>query len=136
MISTQDWSKDVEEVIEPDSNQKPKLSTINYYFTVPTSIDNAIGESVGGDIALIAVAFIVICTFTCIALFIRDRVYNRTSLALLGIATVGLSISSGFGLSLYFGIPFTSLSQVRVSVLVLVLPMPLPSSSPLAPTWQ
>ena len=70
------------------------------------------GESVGGDIPLIAVAVAVISTFCVLALFVRDRVANRTSLALLGILTVCLSISAGFGLSLYLSIPFTTLSQV------------------------
>jgi hypothetical protein len=109
-----DWSVDVEDVLDPDSDspRRPQLQVINYYFSAPTSVDRAIGESVGGDILLVAVAFIVICLFTIIALFVRHKVYNRGSLALLGIFTVGLSIAAGFGLSLYLSIPFTSLSQV------------------------
>lgn len=103
-----DWGADVEEFLEPG----PALSTVKYYFGVPTSVDNAIAESVGGDIPLIAVAVVVICVFAAGALFVQDRVYSHVSLALLGILTVTLSISAGFGLSLYLGIPFTSISQV------------------------
>lgn len=104
-----DWSTDVEDVLDPG----PSLSTIKYFFNVPKSVDNAIAESIGGDIPLIGIAVIVICSFSAAALFVRDKVYSKVSLALLGILTVTLSIAAGFGLSLYLSIPFTSLSQVR-----------------------
>lgn len=65
-----------------------------------------------GDIPLIAVAFTVIMIFATLVLFVKDRVYSKVSLALVGITTVALSIGAAFGLSLYFTIPFTSLSQV------------------------
>lgn len=107
-----DWSTAIEDALEPGTSRAPTLDNINYYISAPNSIDNAIGKSVGGDIPLIAVAVVVICAFCILALFVKDRVANRTSLALLGILTVMLSISSGFGLSLYLTIPFTSLSQV------------------------
>lgn len=110
--AVEDWSSDLEEALEPGTSNAPSFSSINYYLSTPFSIDSAIGESVGGDIPLIAVAVAVICTFCVLALFVRDRVANRTSLALLGILTVCLSISAGFGLSLYLSIPFTTLSQV------------------------
>ena len=103
-----DWSNDVEAVLDP----APPLATLKYFFAVPTSVDNAIGESVGGDVPLIAIAVAFICVFTAAALFVKHRVYSHVSLALLGILTVTLSISAGFGLSLYLSIPFTSISMV------------------------
>lgn len=106
------WSKEIEEALEPGTANSPSFSTINYYFATPSSIDEAIAQSVGGDIPLIGVAIIVICGFCVLALFVKDKVANRTSLALLGIMTVCLSIAAGFGLGFYLSIPFTSISQV------------------------
>jgi hypothetical protein len=67
----------------------------------------------GGDIPLIAAAVAMIMTFTCLALFVKDTVHSKLTLAIVAVATVALSIGSAFGLSLYLQIPFTSLSQVR-----------------------
>lgn len=111
-----DWTADVEGALEPGAANAPSFSSFNYYLSGPSTIDNAIAESVGGDIPLIAVAITVICVFCVLALFVRDRVANRTSLALLGILTICLSISAGFGLSLYLTIPFTTISQVSFSL--------------------
>ena len=107
-----DWALDMEEALEPGAANAPSFSTLNYYFATPNSIDAAISKSVSGDIPLIAIAITVICVFCSIALFVKDKVANRTSLALLGIVAICLSISAGFGLSLYLSIPFTTLSQV------------------------
>lgn len=108
----EDWSESVEDALEPGTSRAPTLDTINYYISAPDSIDSAIAESVGSDQGLIAVAIIVIFVFCTLALFVKDKVANRTSLALLGILTVILSVGSGFGLSLYLTIPFTSLTGV------------------------
>lgn len=117
----------------PDS-----LAHTRVFFDMPTSIDNAIGESIGGDAPFIAVAVFVICIFVVLALFVRDRVFTRTSLAFCGIASVCLSISSTFGFSVLIGIPFTGLSTILPFILlgigvddlfVLVRPHPAMDSS-------
>ena len=94
------------------------LKRTRVFFDMPNSIDNAIGESVGGDAPFIAVAVAVICAFVVLALFVRDRVFTRTSLAFCGIASVCLSISATFGFSVLIGIPFTSLSQILPFILL------------------
>jgi hypothetical protein len=115
------WSQDVEAKLWPgDSSAKidkayPAIRTL---FSTPKSIDFAIGYSVGNDIYLIAIAITVICLFTVLALLVPDYVFTRTSLAFLGILCVSLSISSGFGLALLLGIPFTTLTQVLPFILL------------------
>ena len=52
-------------------------------------------------------------TFATLVLFVKDKIHSKISLALMGIATVALSIGASFGLTLILQVPFTSLSQVQ-----------------------
>lgn len=112
-----DWSDAVEDVFWPDkkarSNFYSQFGATDVFFLLPNSVDSAISESVAGDIILIAIAVVVICSFVGVVFFLRDAVFTRSSLALLGCLCIALSIGSGFGLSFYLGIPFTSITQVR-----------------------
>ena len=46
-----------------------------------------------------------------------DRVYTRTSLALLGVLSVVLGLVAGYGLTMAIGLPFTSLEQTLPYIL-------------------
>jgi patched 1 protein len=46
-----------------------------------------------------------------------DRVYTRTSLALLGVLSVVLGLIAGYGLTMAIGLPFTSLEQTLPYIL-------------------
>ena len=110
------WSEDVEALIWSDGSTAKfgaQFPALTISFITPNSIDFAIGESVAGDIQLVSISIVLICVLAIAALFLRDRVFSRASLAACGILSVMLSVASGFGICLAIGIPFTSLSQAR-----------------------
>jgi hypothetical protein len=118
----EDWSGDIEDIFWPSGAARrafyDQFPALRVHFTTPDSYDRAVAESVAGDIPLLAIAVVVICAFTTVAMSVRDTVYTRTSLSFLGIANIILSITSGFGLSLLLTIPFTSLHQVLPFILL------------------
>lgn len=110
------WNDAVEDVFWADGSDtfaafSTRFAAVDLHFLLPNSVDSAISESVAGDIILIAIAVVVICTFVGVVFFIRDAVFTRTTLALLGCLCIALSIGAGFGLSFYLGVPFTSITQ-------------------------
>lgn len=113
-----DWNDAVEGVFWPDSKGAraafyAAFTATNVHFLLPDSVDSAVSEAFAGDNILIAIAVVVICLFVGVVFFLRDAVFTRSSLALLGCLCIALSVGAGFGFSFYLGIPFTSITQVR-----------------------
>lgn len=119
--ATVEWTLAAEDALFPSGNNGAiavDTRRVRVLFDGPRSIDLAIGASVANDIALIAAAISVICAVAVGAMFVRDRVFGRTSLALLGIVSVCLSIGAGFGICAAIGIPFTTITTVLPFILL------------------
>ena len=119
--ATTEWTRAAEDTLFPSgSNGATAVDTqrMRVLFDGPSSIDFAIEASVANDIPLVAAAISVICVVAVGAMFVRDRVFGRTSLALLGIVSVCLSIGAGFGICAAIGIPFTTITQVLPFILL------------------
>ena len=112
-----DWSDAVEDTFWPSDggaretfyNKFPRLRVA---FSTPTTINNAVTASISSNYGLVAIAVVVVCLFVVGVLFVRGRVFVRMLLGVLGILSVALSIGAGFGLALYIGLPFTTVTQV------------------------
>ena len=59
--------------------------------------------SILGDLPLLPCVFIIMCLFTCLVFFKWDRVKSRSLLGIGAVATIGLSIMSGYGLMFICG---------------------------------
>ena len=90
-----------------------KLSCFEVDYSSERSLDDAIAESSGSDIALVSVTFSLMITF---ASFMLGKFLNpltgHSLLANAGVFAVALGIASGFGLAMWFRVPFVSLVGV------------------------
>jgi Niemann-Pick C1 protein len=64
------------------------------------------------DLPLIPFVVVLMTAFSCLYLYRRDKVLSRSLLGLAAVASVGVSVLSGYGLMFIVGIPFTSLTQL------------------------
>jgi Niemann-Pick C1 protein len=117
------WSSAVERKFWPNSKGGRRrfyeqFQNIRVFFAAPNSIDSAIAASVADNYGLVAIAVIAICIFVVCVLVVRGRIFVRTTLGIMGLFSVGLSIGAGFGLSLFIGLPFTTVTQVLPFILL------------------
>ena len=75
-------------------------------------------RSIGGDIPLMAVAYIIMIGYTCIVMGRCDAVHSRVWVGVGAVFAVMMSTVAGYGLALYFGIPFTTLAQLLPFILI------------------
>lgn len=105
-----EWEK---KFIEKLNSLKSKTSCSELFYSAERSLDDAIVESSGSDIALISITFTLMITFCCVMLGkFRNPLTGHSILANAGILAVALGILSGFGLTMYTGIPFISIVGV------------------------
>lgn len=117
------WSNAVEKEFWPKTKGGRRhfydqFPNIKVSFAAPNSIDSAIAASVSENYGLVAVAVIVICVFAVCVFVVRGRIFVRTTLGIMALVSVGLSIGAGFGISLFIGLPFTSVTQVLPFILL------------------
>ena len=90
-----------------------RMTCVKIYYLAVRSVTDAISESSGSDVTLISVSFILMISFACFMLGkVNNPLTGHSLLASAGIFAVALGITSGFGLSLLFGIPFVSIVGV------------------------
>ena len=90
-----------------------KLSCFEVHYSSERSLDDAIAESSGSDIALVSVTFTLMITFASVMLGkFLNPLTGHSLLANAGVFAVVLGIASGFGLAMWFGVPFVSLVGV------------------------
>ena len=88
-------------------------------FAYQEAFDDEIARSVTGDIPLVIASF----TFTLVAAVMSQMHLARPELgaatqASSGLACVALSVFAGYGIVIFFGVPFTSLSLVGIFILL------------------
>lgn len=64
------------------------------------------------DIPLLPLVFIVMSLFACSVYYKRDRVESRSLMGFGGVASVLLSLMTGYGLMFVCQVPFTSMTMI------------------------
>ena len=118
-----EWQKAVEAVFWPSSDGArsafyAQFPNIRVAMNTPNSLNSAVAASVTNSYGLVAVAVLAIAIFVIGVLFIRGRVFVRTLLGIVGLVSVALAISAGFGFCLICGLPFTTVTQVLPFILL------------------
>lgn len=86
-------------------------------FISQNSVDKEVARSVSGDIKLIAISICVFITVGVLLLTSWDRVFTRTSLAIMGVIVVVLGEAAAYGVTMLIGLPFTSLEETLPFIL-------------------
>ena len=118
-------TKFLEEAAKFNENSK----FVKVHVQAESSVSQALGSVILGDVAKLNVSFIVIILYSILVLGKMSRcgtcaVLGRTSVAFAGVFSVGLSIGGCYGLNGYFGVPLTPVTNVLPFILI---------GSPLAP---
>lgn len=93
--------------------------SIELYFFANRSFDDELARSVGGDIILFVITYILMISFTCIVLAKKyNAVEMRNGLSLCGIVIVILAMFTAYGLCSGLGSPFNTLHQVLPFIVV------------------
>ena len=105
---TTDWEKRFLNRMKAFDSSRLKCGPI--FFTAGRSLDDSIAESVGTDIKLLAMTFIIMITFACCTLAkYRNPLTGHGLLAIGGTFCVCFGIMTGFGLSVLLNTPFISI---------------------------
>ena len=89
------------------------LSCFEVHYSSERSLDDAIAESSGSDVTLVAITFSLMCTFACVMLGkFLNPLTGHSLLANAGVFTVALGILAGFGLAMWCRVPFVSIVGV------------------------
>ena len=106
------WEKQFIDVIQSLEKDITSQGYDLYYFAF-RSVDDSINESTGGDIKLLVITFVIMCTFTCLVLCsFRDRVKGHAMVANTGILAVAFGIATAFGMAIISGVTFISMIGV------------------------
>lgn len=105
-VLSEAWEQAYLDVVEQERD------LIDVYYAAERSVADELTRALGGDLFLFALAFLLMILYTMTALGKLDAVHSKMWLALVGVATVGISTISGFGFCSLIGVPFTSISQV------------------------
>lgn len=111
------WQTGFQDLIAEEAENYDDLN-INYF--TGRSIDDALEESVSGEIFLFVATYIVMIAFVQIAIgrCCAGGVRRRTWLGLGGVMLVLGAGLAAYGLNSAFGVPFTSLSQILPFILI------------------
>eukprot|EP00903_Cladosiphon_okamuranus_P015713 g14505.t1 len=113
-----DWNGDFQDAME---DAAPDLAgTLNLFYITSRSIDDALAESITGEIMLFVLTYVIMVIFVTIALgrCCAGVVERRTWIGGAGVLFVVAAGMAAYGLNSAFGIPFTSLSQILPFILV------------------
>ena len=95
--------------IEKVASLVDKLPCFEVHYSSGRSLDDAIGESSGSDVALVAITFSLMIVFASVMLGkFLNPLTGHSLLANAGVVAVALGIASGFGLAMWFSVPFVS----------------------------
>ncbi|KAG2453756.1 hypothetical protein HYH02_001967 [Chlamydomonas schloesseri] len=89
-----------------------------FAYIAGNSVDNEIGRSVTNDLYLVVISVAIFVLVAVLAMSRRHSVGTRSSLALLGVLSGVLAVVAGYGLSMLFGCPFTTLAQTLPFILL------------------
>ncbi|PFX34181.1 Patched domain-containing protein 3 [Stylophora pistillata] len=90
-----------------------KLPCFEVHYSSERSLDDAIAESSGSDVSLVAITFTLMVSFACLMLAkFLNPLTGHSLLANAGVFAVALGILAGLGLGMWFRVPFISLVGV------------------------
>ena len=105
-----DWEKTF---IDKVSSLLDALSCFEVHYSSERSLDDAIAESTGSDIALVSITFTLMITFACVMLGkFLNPLTGHSLLANTGVFAVALGILAGLGLAMWCRVTFVSLVGV------------------------
>ena len=105
-----DWEKTF---IDKVSSLLDILSCFEVHYSSERSLDDAIAESTGSDIALVSITFTLMITFACVMLGkFLNPLTGHSLLANTGVFAVALGILAGLGLAMWCRVTFVSLVGV------------------------
>ncbi|CAM9359667.1 unnamed protein product, partial [Ectocarpus fasciculatus] len=112
-----DWNGAFQDAMEGVSDD---FDVFGVFYLTSRSTDDAISESVSGEIYLFMIAYVLMIVFVSVTLgrCCRGHVRQRSLLAIGGIMFVVAAGVAAYGLNSGFGIPFTTLSQMLPFILV------------------
>lgn len=108
------WEKEFISVLEKEPDGELEI----YYFA-NRSVDDELARTIGGDISLMIITYVVMTFITCMVFMKRwNLVETRSGLALCGIGIILLSMVAGYGLCSGLGEIFVSIHQVLPFIIV------------------
>lgn len=112
-----DWQLEFQDLLEEESDAD---DVFNILYLTGRSIDDALNESVSGEIPLFFTTFIIMIAFVMIALgrCCSGPVKRRSWLGLGGVMVVSAAGLAAYGFSSGLGVPFTTLSTILPFILI------------------
>ena len=100
-----------------------KSQFVRVHVQAESSVSDALGSVILGDVAKLNVSFLVIIVYSILVLGKFSKcgtcaVLSRTSVAFAGVFSVGMSIAGCYGLNGYFGVPLTPVTNVLPFILI------------------
>eukprot|EP00798_Chlamydomonas_sp_ICE-L_P007447 gene7447-587_t len=96
----------------------PEQQYMTFTWITGSSVGEEIGSSVAKDFPLVIIAIIIFIIVSILLMSKWDSVKTRTTLAVGGVLVTCLSIVTGYGLTMLFGIPFTVLQQTTPFIIL------------------
>lgn len=104
------WEKNF---IDKIASLEDELSCFKVHYSSERSLDDAIAESSGSDVTLVSITFTLMISFASVMLGkFLNPLTGHTLLANAGVFAVALGIVAGFGIAMWFRVPFVSIVGV------------------------
>ena len=105
-----EWEKNF---IDSMESLEDDLSCFKVHYSSERSLDDAIAESSGSDVSLVSITFTLMITFASVMLGkFLNPLTGHSLLANAGVFAVALGIVAGFGVAMWFRVPFISIVGV------------------------
>ena len=102
-----------ESFINKMASLEDELSCFKVHYSSERSLDDAIAESSGSDITLVSITFTLMISFASVMLGkFLNPLTGHSLLANAGVFAVALGILAGFGVAMWFRVPFVSIVGV------------------------
>ena len=102
-----EWEKSF---IDSMESLEDDLSCFKVHYSSERSLDDAIAESSGSDVTLVSITFTLMITFASVMLGkFLNPLTGHSLLANAGVFAVALGIVAGFGVAMWFRVPFVSI---------------------------
>ena len=106
----------MEEVLVERRDRGGRLGRVAWFHG--NSLDDELSELTGSDVILVVGSFALLITLCHVVLFSMDPVHSKTVLGLGGTIVVAISVLAAYGLCIYAGIMFSTLTQILPFILL------------------
>lgn len=101
------------QLIDTLSAMNRRMKHVKIAYASTRSTDDAIGESTGSDVRLVAITFILMISFACLVSGnIHESARSHSLLSLFGVIAVVYGIAAGLGFGMWLQLPFISMVGV------------------------